>query len=438
MRALPILLLLAACASPDPQGPAPKPLTRSNPFVAPPTTGYPLTAAEPLIERLEGAYEGLRQGLDLAGIEAAGRELLIDDPGFHPAMVLVAQVEFLRQNDAAAITLLQPVVDELPDYTAARLLLGGAAERQGDLPVALESFLRIAGAYASAGRRADEIRPRAVEMVYDRLQDALERGHGERAEEHLLWLDEWAADSWEALDGRRLVAVDRGDLEGELETVRQLAAIAGDLFYRQRAAELELEVGDVRTGLDQLESLRQEYPEHAPLDDLLALAKFLWRLQLLPPEVQEIGEKAELDRADLATLLYWLVPQIRASRVTNPPIAADILDHPRRDEILRVLNLGLMEVDETLHRFEPADAAKRVVVFRALLGLLSSSQQRFACLSGAAESSTVGRSWRAICQQTEHCQLIPEAADCRPAATISGGEVLELFRHTLDLLGSRG
>jgi hypothetical protein len=47
------------------------------------------------------------------------------------------------------------------------------------------------------------------------------------------------------------------------------------------------------------------------------------------------------------------VPQIRTARPGAAQIASDIVDHPSRDEIARVANLGLMSIDETLHRFSP-------------------------------------------------------------------------------------
>ena len=410
---------------------------RDDPFVVEPLSGYSLTVGSDPSERLASAYSALRQGLDLAAIEAAGRELLAAQPGLHPARVLIAQVAYVRRDDLGAIELLGPIVDELPDYTAARLLLGRAAERSGDLPLALEALAELGAENPLAAGRVAEVRPRAVELVFSRLQDEIGRRRVESAEAHLEWLAKWDPEGRETLEGQRLIAVENGDLETELETVRRLGAETGDLTYLEREAELELEVGDVRAGLEKLETLVREHPADPQLKDLLELAKFLWRLQLLPPEVQAIGRQGELDRADFATLLYWLVPQIRYSEISNPPIAADILGHERRDLILRVLNLDLMEVDEVLHRFEPTEPATRLVVFQALLRLLSSSEQKHSCLE-ESDALTLDPSWRSVCQLTERCRLIPEAADCRPAAAVSGAEVLELFRHTLDLLGSGG
>ncbi len=443
IRACPALVSLVAvslwtaCASTGPAPPDLRGPARQDPYVVSPATGYPHAAAAGVEQRIAGAFEALSLGRELAEVTAAGRGVLEDDPEYRPAAVLLAQVEFLRQEDAAAAEWLDPWAGELPEYTAAQLLLGRLKERAGDVLAALEVFARIAGGDRLAAERVEVLRPRAIEIVANRLRDEIERGRLENAEGHLAWLVERAGESREVLEGSRLVAVEKGDLESELEAVRGLAAATGERRFRQREAELEVEIGNVREGLEKLEALAREAPDDRQLAKALEQAEFRWRLQLLPPDVLAIGDQAELDRADVATLLYWLVPRVRTSQISNPPIAADILDHPLRHVILRVLNLGLMEVDETLHRFEPGEPASRAVVLRAQLTLLSSSAQKLGCLEDA-ELLELERSWSSLCRYAGRCRLIPEAADCRPAASISGAEALELFRLTLKLLGSGG
>ena len=51
---------------------------------------------------------------------------------FAPAQVLLAQVDFAASRPREASTRLAPVVELLPDYTAAQLLRGRAAELTGD------------------------------------------------------------------------------------------------------------------------------------------------------------------------------------------------------------------------------------------------------------------------------------------------------------------
>ncbi len=433
-----VLAFLAACAGSGPPAPAPGPAVRElDPHLVAPATGYPLTVDRDLASRVDALWDRLRAGEDPEAILAAGRELRDSAPDLHPAVVLVAQAEFLRREDRRVLEALRPVADEHPDYLACQLLRGRAAERVGELVVAFEAFDDVASASELARERADELRPRAREIVSRRLEEALRRGQIEAAEAHLEWLERRVGDERTTLEATRRIRAATGDLEGELEAVCRLAEIEPGRELEQRCGALQIEVGDVRAGLAAFERLAAAFPEDSEIGEQLERAKFRWRLELLPPMVRDLGRQGELGRADLAALLYWLVPQVRYSQVIDPPIANDILDHPRHDEILRVVNLGLMQVDETLHRFDPGAPATRQTALAALLGLLGRSERRFACLAETTEDHLAdSTAW--VCDRAARCRLIPEAADCLPSAPISGGEALELFRRSLDLLGSEG
>ncbi len=416
---------------------APKPVRDRQPYLLAPMEGYPLTVDPEVAARLDVLYQRLRDGEDLDELERLGRELLSPDggiPGFHPAVVLLAQVDYLRREDRRALEALDPIADELPDYLACQMLRGALAERLGEIVTAFEAFERGSAVNVLARQRAAELRQRAQEAVDHRLEEALRRGQIEVAETHLAWLERWIGDQRTLLEAKRRISAAAGDLDGELEVVCQLAGLEESREYEERCGNLHLEVGDVRAGLEVFERLAEQHPDDAAIGDQLERAKFRWRLGLLPPVVRELGRKVELERADLAALLYWLVPQVRYSQVIDPPIATDILDHPQRDEILRVVDLGLMRVDETLHRFDPGATATRRMAFTALLRLLDRSPQDFACLDGAKVRLAAANSW--VCETAARCRLIPEAADCLPRASISGGEALDVFRHSLDLLGS--
>ncbi|MCP4654746.1 MAG: hypothetical protein GY856_04920 [bacterium] len=433
---IPALALLAACASSVPQVTESHIAAGEEPYLTEPLRGYPLTADVEFERRVTEGYGLLKAGGSLLEIAAGGRQLLEVDPGFHPARVLLAQVEFVRRNEPATVELLLPVAAELPEYLACQLLLGRAAENTEDLPLAFRSYRQVAELSAAAWERAAELQSEALEVVFARLEHELGRGRIEDAEPHLTWLLRWAPDERRTLEAERLLAVATGDPEAELAAVRRLAAAEASDEILERLGDLELEIGDVRAGLEQFELLAERYPDDPELAEKIARAKFLWRLELLPPQVQEVAKKPRLSRADFATLLYWLVPEVRYAQVSNPPIATDILDHPRREEILRAMNLGLMSIDRTLHRFAPAAPATRVLALTALLGLLKLSDLEFSCLADV-ETTELAGSWALACRKAAQCRMIPEPADCLPAAEISGPEALDLFRRCLDLLGSR-
>jgi len=185
-------------------------------------------------------------------------------------------------------------------------------------------------------------------------------------------------------------------------------------------------VGDPGTGLKIVEGLAERHPGDPALAEKLAAAKFRWRLSLLPQTVRDVAARPELTRADLATLLYWLIPQVRYAKPSGGRIATDALDHPQRDEIVRVVNLGLIDFDETLHRFSPGAPARRGTALRALVRVLQSFGGG-ACLGGDGS--------REPCDLAARCDLLPPDDDCRPGEALAGSDAVEMIRRALKLLG---
>jgi hypothetical protein len=232
------------------------------------------------------------------------------------------------------------------------------------------------------------------------------------------------------------------DPKAELAAVTALGSrFPDDRELTERRAELELDVGDPGRGLVLLEELATAHPGDPDLAARLDAAKFRWRFAQLPSRVTAIGRAPELSRGGYAVLIYWLVPSVRYGRGSAPRIASDILDHSQREEIARVVNLGLMEVEPSVHRFTPERAVTRAEAVEALLRLLGlggggdgTGGEPMPC---AAEVPYNRRpSWEFVCSTGAACGLIPSAADCLPRAPLSGAEALELIRRALVRLGS--
>lgn len=429
--------LFVACTSSVSPVPPTRVAPREAPFLLDPVATYPAQIDTERGQRVRSAYQSLLDSAtDLAGVESLAGELLAADPELHPATVLLAQVHLLRRDDRLVLEALEPIAIDFPDYSASQMALGRAAERSGDQLRAFRAFRAIAHRSSLAAEREKELLPGAVEQAETNLWQAVDRGQLEDAE---TWLAELI--SWLGFDDPRILAAEQGlahaagDRDRELDVIRRQLAQDPRRDLRMREGELVTELGDVRLGLRIFEELVTEDPDDREAAERLARAKFLWRLQVLPAAVQELGERPLLDRSDLATLLFWLVPSVRYAPIDNPPIATDILDHPRRDEIVRVTNLGLMRVDQSLHRFDPKQPVARSTVLYALLMLLQSSDRPLACLLDE-NVETLGRSVGLICSKAAECRLLPEVGECLPAAEISGSEALELFRVGLQLLGS--
>jgi hypothetical protein len=194
-----------------------------------------------------------------------------------------------------------------------------------------------------------------------------------------------------------------------------------------------LEVGDAGAGLRILQELASEHPQDTGLQDQLARARFLWRLQLLPIEARGLVNRAELSRGDFSAMLYWLFPEVRYGQSKQVRIANDVLDHPYREEIVRVVNLGIMDIDERLHQFSPNDAVTRAAALTSMVRLLIRKQPPLACVGGLQRNASLDLD--TVCRVVASCGLIASSSKCRPAGTVSGTEAVELSRPTLNLLG---
>jgi hypothetical protein len=395
-----------------------------RPYLIDPLEGYSRNVDPARRDRLHDVWRDLLEAGDVEGASRTSAEMLTDDPGLLPAQVLAAQVAFAAGNDAQVVERLLAIGDATPTYTASQLLVGRAAERLGDLPLAYAAFRAIAARSPLALKRAGELHPRALEIVSHRLDEALRNQQIEAAETQLALLRSWAPSEILTLEAARNLAVARADPRGELAAVKELSSRRpADLGLQERRAELELEVGDPSVGLKIVQDLAARDPKDPALADKLQSAKFRWRLSQLPQDVQEVAAKPELTKGDFAILLYWLVPQVRNSRPTAGRIATDVLDDPHREEIVRVVNLGLMEVDPTLHHFSPTAPVRHGPALRVVLRML----ERFGAGSCAGSAN--------VCDASVACGLLRSAEDCQPAAPLSGSDSVEILRRSLELLG---
>jgi len=399
-----------------------------RPYLIDPLEGYPRAVDPELRDRLLDVWRDLMEEGDTEGATRNATAMLQQDPELLPAQVLLAQVELAAGDDRRVVERLVPVGDVEPTYTASQLLLGRAAERLGDVPLAYAAFRAVAARSPLALKRAGELHPRALEIVSNRLDEALRNRSFEEADKQLDLLRNWAPAETLTLEAARKVAQARGDRNAELGAIKELSSRRpGDRGLLERRAELELEVGDPSAGLKIVQDLAARHPQDPALAEKLEAAKFRWRLSQLPQSVQEVAAKPELNKGDLAVLLYWLVSDVRNSRPTAGRIATDVLDNPHQEEIVRVVNLGLMDVDPTLHRFSPAAPVRRSFALRVVLRTLA----RFGkagCAGGDANLASV-------CEAALACGLLPSVDDCQPSAPLSGAEGVEILRRSLKLLG---
>lgn len=435
------LAALIACSSAPPPAavptrpePAEPRLAKSErPYLVDPWTGYtPAAPAADASQRdeLTAGYLRLFEDGDPAAAREVAEAVLAADPGFPPALVLAAQADFAADRWTEAVGRLVPVLDKLPTYVAGQLVLGRAAEKLGDLPLAYSAYRAIAAKSPLAFSRTGELHPRALEIVLRRLEEQVRAQQLDEADKNLALLRAWAPAEEATFAAARSLAVARGDHKAELSALKSLSRFhPGDRGLLERRSDLEFEVGDPGAGLQLVQRLAEQYPKDPEVAARLASAKFRWRFTLLPQGVRTAAAKPELNRADFAVLLYWLVADVRYAKPGAGRIATDVLDLPQQEEIVRVVNLGLMDVDTTLHRFSPGAAMRRGTALRSLQRLVRRFGRQVSCLQAAPGEGDDA------CQFAARCALVPASDSCLASAPLSGAEAVEWIRLTLQVLG---
>lgn len=427
--ALLLLPLLVSCKTAAPPTPVPTIPPEERAFLLDPTVSAPSGDAS-FEQQVEAAYRSFDAGRPTREVAALAQKLLAASPDAPSALVLLAQSEYLEGRYRDAAERLRPVLAAHPGYAAAALVAGRSRERLGENLAAFEAYRGAADLDATAASKTAELTRSAVDSLAVEARQAAAGGRFEEAESILTRIDSLAPGLRSSLEVRLVIARGRRQNREEMALLRQLARLDNSREVRERLGQLEVEIGDVKAGLEALESLLREYPGDRSLTAQVERAKFRWRLERLPPRVQAIARKSELTRADLASLLYWLLPPVQHSPTVDPPIASDILNHPAQQEILRVTDLELMEVDETLHRFNPDVATSRRAALAALLAVLA--QQRVPCVAGEPLARDA-RAW--VCRKGAECGLLGDESQCQAATSISGSDAVDLIKACLDQLG---
>jgi tetratricopeptide (TPR) repeat protein len=440
-RALPALVLLVAAvlllvACP----PRPAPVTGPRigrddlPYLLPPSTGFARPADAELLRRVDSAFDSALLAADTARAKATAEAALAVDPGFAPAEVLRGQALLVDRDLAGARAALDPVVARYPDYSAAGLAAARAAELAGDPAGAYAIYRRLASVLPIALERAGDLHEKAVAAMAARVEDAVARNRLAEGRALLDVLREWAPMDRATLEAAMDLARVSGDAAGELDAVRGLlaSALSGEEGLLERRGELELQVGQPSAAIEIFTELLLRHPSEPRFAEAVDRAKFRWRVVNLPADVQRLVDAPELSRADFSALLYWLVPGVRAAVVSSPHIASDILDHPRRQEIMRVVNLHLMDLDEALRRFNPDWKVHRAQALKALERVLQRAQPAPSCVVVLEGNPAPSR--EAVCGVAVACGMLPETADCLPEAGVSGGDAAAWIRRTVSLL----
>lgn len=325
-----------------------------NRYLIDPRSGAPPAADTSLDRRFDGAWRFFLAG-DYTNARSRLASVRERDANYAPAALLNAALD-LREGriDAArnAVTILER---RYPDWIAPMAY-------EAEIALADHQTRRAWEIYRTLAARAD-----APPLVRDRLGDVEKRLFDELYHAALSASD---ADAVAALrqalvvspnaTGARVLLAQK--LIGQKQYDEARVALeplvnSGDADrteVQEAMAEIEVGRGQYEQAIVRYERLarRESDPRFARR---LEQVKEQWNAANMPPQVQRAMATDALTRGDFAVLLYWQVPAVRfAQNLNAPPIATDLADVPGREEIVRAIAIGVLQVDPVTRRVGPA------------------------------------------------------------------------------------
>ena len=122
---------------------------------------------------------------------------------------------------------------------------------------------------------------------------------------------------------------------------------------QEALAEISVGTGQYQDAIVRYERLARNDPDGRYARRLDAV-KEQFAAANMPPQFLRALESEAITRGDLAVLMYWKISAVRfAQDLSTPPIAIDIGDVPSRDEIIRLIALGIYQVDPVTRQVNP-------------------------------------------------------------------------------------
>ncbi len=340
--------------------------------------------APPLPEGEEYVYPAPQAGelpqADAAALQLAWREVLAGDTASaikRYDKLLRRQPESLAARSglgyarlragqvAAASEAFSATLARRPQDVPALVGMGALAVRRGDLEQAVDLYRRAAGVAPDdvvVRKRLAALKLQVTERRMAEAEAALERGDSEAAA--LAYTAALAAAP--EVTGVRLalaqVLAGRDDRKSAVAVLE--ADLSGDRQVLLELGRLLCEEQEFARALDVYTRLLA----HGPGDEAARAGQRRAREGLealaMPLEYRAIPEAARVTRADLAALVAVRVPALRRAGAGEPRVAVDISGSWARDQVARVLALGIMDVYPN-HTFQPGAIVRRVDLARA-------------------------------------------------------------------------
>ena len=246
----------------------------------------------------------------------------------------------------------RPVDSSSPEARAATLATRAEGEAaEGRLRDALDGYREAARLVPEDDRYRDrvaQLRAAFVTSLSNEAEPALQRGDLPSARRAALALVEVDPDSPAGYH----VLASAAEAEGKLEDAWAAARTAherapADVTLTEALAALAMKTARFA----EAEALYGELVKSDPvMVEKQAAARVEFQVQNLPALARKAVAAPRVTRAQLATLLVTLVPEVASARL--PPgadVATDILDRPERNALVKAIGLGFFSVARETH-----------------------------------------------------------------------------------------
>jgi tetratricopeptide (TPR) repeat protein len=345
-------IALASCAPPPAPIVAPAaPQGNDDRFLIDPRTGYEAQPTPANAKRFDDAWRAI-----LSGDYTTARKKLDDvrakEPNYAPLQLAEAAIDLRQGKTDAARPIVERVLSKRPRYTAAAVYAAEIAIAEKRTREAYDIYREIASRPAAPDFTTERIVGLRT-TLFDQLYNAALAAPDE---ESVRLLREALAINPSANPARILLAQKLVGQHKYDEARTELEPIlnSGDVDrseVQEALAEIDISRGRYEAAIARYERIaKRDRRFAARLDEI----KQQYAEANMPPQFRRAIESESITRGDLAVLMYWKVASVRfASNIAAPPIAIDIGETPGRDEIVRVMALGIYTVDPVTRRVGP-------------------------------------------------------------------------------------
>lgn len=415
LAALAVAALRCGSAAPPSGGPAISESVRGEDrYLIDPRIGFDRPAPAKTETRFENAWRAFQMG-DNAGARMIFDQIRKAHPEYLPATLGLAAIDIRDGHfDRAAMTV-ERAQTKVSSYTAAEVYTAEIAARQNQLKRTFDLYAQLstqiavpdivkerygdirdryfeevsANARAATGpdanrllREALTINPNARDLRIQLVRNLLEQKKWDEARTTLDPLVTTEADKTDVQESLAEIEVGRGQYEQAIQRYERLAKRERDPRYANRLNEL----------------------------------KQRWNEENMPPQFRKAIESEVATRADLAVLLYWKLASVRfAQNLGTPPIATDVENATGREEIVRAIALGILQVDPVTRRVGPNSPVSASALTRYASRVLVSRG------AGCARGTTDAHSTVAACNVSDVATTLP------PDSPVSGRVVSDVI-----------